>query len=102
MITETTPTITLTLPSDIDLSTASKVIVTFKQRLVRISKDLTDGVTLDSGHELSVYLEQADTALFDEGHPVEVQVNWTQGSNRFASKKGHIYVTENLLREAIE
>lgn len=99
MIQATTPTITLTLPNDIDLTTATEVFVTFKQQMLTITKTTFDGVEIDdeNANVLYVTLEQSETVLFSDNYPAKVQVNWTQGTKRFATVVKNINVKENLI-----
>lgn len=78
----TTPTITIT--TDIDLTNASNLFVTFKQGAYkRIEKTLEDvTVTEDS---VSFDLTQKETLLLDAGVPVNVQIRATLGDSKLAS-----------------
>ena len=78
----TTPTITIT--TDIDLTPASNLFVTFKQGAYkRIEKTLEDvTVTEDS---VSFNLSQKETLLLEAGTPVDVQIRASLGDSKLAS-----------------
>lgn len=78
----TTPTITIT--TDIDLSAASNLFVTFKQgsRLV-LEKKLSD-VTVSEG-SIVCALSQSDTLALKEGKYVRFQIRATLGDQKVAS-----------------
>lgn len=69
-----TPTFTLTLPSDIDLSLASNVFVTFGRRGEKILEKTGTALAID-GNEIGVFLSQEETLALPSGE-VQVQVNW--------------------------
>lgn len=70
----TTPTFTLTLPNDVDLTEASNIYVTFEKNGKELQKTGADlGVT---AHTIEVFLTQAETLAFPSGD-VALQVNWT-------------------------
>lgn len=78
MYTSTTPTFTLTLPEDIDLTSADHIYVTFtsngKTLLTKQDEDLFVKKNL-----ISVTLSQTETKGFP--HRVTMQVNWTYTDN---------------------
>ena len=93
-----TPTITVTVGNDIDLTEAAHVYVSFKQgnKLLK----LTDGFDV-SAHQVDIYLEQADTLSFVPG-AVEIQLNWTYSSGqRSATKPVNLSVASNHLLEVL-
>lgn len=94
-----TPTITVKVPTSIDLTEAANIYVSFKQgnRLVlKLSENLDV-----SAHQVAVYLTQEQTLMFKAG-PAEIQVNWTYSSGqRGATKRKEIYVDANHLLEVL-
>lgn len=103
MIQATTPTLTLTLPKTIDLSTAQTILVTFEQYDTELTKTLNDGVEIGATNNvLLVYLTQEETLMFIPKKIVNVQVNWFDNGARIASEIGKIQLTENLIAEVIE
>lgn len=102
MIQATTPTLTLTLPETIDLSTAQEVLVTFQQYETTLTKTLNDNVFLTSANVISVYLSQEETLMFIPNKIVNVQVNWIENSGaRAATSIGQISMTSNLIPKVI-
>lgn len=93
-----TPTITVTVPEDYDLTEAAHVYVSFKQGKTLLK--LTDGFDV-SAHQVDVYLTQADTLALNVG-TAEVQLNWTYGSGqRAATKPVTLNVLPNHLLEVL-
>ena len=78
----TTPIITIT--TDIDLTNASNLFVTFRQGAYkRIEKTLED-VTVESD-KITFSLSQKETLLLEAGTPVDVQIRATLGDSKLAS-----------------
>lgn len=100
MIRYTTPTVTLTLPNEVDLTTADNVYVTFAKQdgvITKTGEDLTV-----SAHQVEVALTQRETATF-KGARVAIQVNWTySGGQRACSNIAFAEVGENLLDKVVE
>ena len=93
-----TPTITVTVGNDIDLTEAAHIYVSFKQGKKLLK--LTDGFDVTE-HQVDIYLEQADTLSFDPGS-VEIQLNWTFSSGqRAATKPVVLSVAPNHLLEVL-
>ena len=102
MIQATTPTLTLTLPSSVNLENATNVVFTIEQDGLAVSKDLSNGVIVDA-NVASVYLAQADTIDFLKDRKAKIQLNWTHpGGLRAATKIKEIDIDENLFKEVIE
>lgn len=70
-----TPTFTLTLPEDIDLSFASHIYVTLGRKGKAILQKSDDDLAIEA-NTIEVYLNQAETLSLPEG-TVQIQVNWT-------------------------
>lgn len=70
----TTPTFTLTLPQEVDLTTAQNVYVTFEKGKKELRKTGNDLVV--TAHQVEVYLSQEETLSFPSGD-VALQLNWT-------------------------
>lgn len=70
----TTPTFTLTLPEEVDLTTAQNVYVTFEKGKKELRKTGDDLVV--TAHQVEVYLSQEETLSFPSGN-VDLQLNWT-------------------------
>lgn len=100
----TTPTYILTLPDDIDLTTANHVIVTFSEtNYKKIIEKKDDELTI-SEHEIQVYLTQEETLQFPVS-AILVQVNFTfnEGGKmkRLATTIERTHSARNLIEEVI-
>lgn len=94
-----TPTITITVPNDTELTEARNVYVSFKQGN-KVLK-LTNGFEVYA-HSVEVYLTQEQTLSFKAG-TVEIQLNWTYASGqRGATKPKVMSVMANHLLEVLE
>lgn len=94
-----TPTVTITVPDDTDLTEAGNVYVSFKQG--NKVRKLTSGFEVYE-HRVEVFLSQEDTLSFKAG-TVEVQLNWTYASGqRGATKPKVMSVMPNHLLEVLE
>lgn len=111
MIQATTPTVVLTLPETVDLTTAREIYVSFRQRSAPLSpepyssvltKTLGADVWLTGTHIINVYLSQAETLAFEPCKAVEVQVNWiTAGGDREATLIETIKIFDNIIDSVI-
>lgn len=78
----TTPTIIIS--TDIDLSAASNLFVTFKQHgHIRFEKTLEDVEVTENS--VSVWLDQSETLSLSEDCPVRFQIRATLGDQKVAS-----------------
>lgn len=107
MIQATTPTVILTLPNTVDLSTAQEVYVSFRQRSALaannvLTKTLGPSVWLADGHTINVYLTQTETLGFIPSRAIEVQVNWITNGTREATLIAYLNISNNLIPEVIE
>lgn len=97
----TTPTFILELQEEIDLATAAHVYVTFQIGTAQVTK--ADDELQIEGNEVSVYLSQSETLLFQAGKRVEVQLNWTyDDGGRAATNIVSIDVERNLISKVLE
>lgn len=100
MITGTTPTYTLTLPSEVDLGQASDVYVSFADKsgteyFRKTGSDLTINANV-----VEVYLDQEETFEFDG--MVLIQINWTYaGGKRACSEVARDFYSNNLVAEVL-
>lgn len=96
----TTPTFTLTFTDNaLDLTTASKVFVTFTQNKRILTKKGSD-LTV-SEKQIEVYLNQNETLDFEVG-AVEVQANWLYSDDsRAASEVVTFNITKQLLDKVL-
>lgn len=106
MITYTTPTITLTVEG-IDLS-SNDVYVSLEQGTHLVHKTGTDLVITTDTHGqvtdtiITLVLTQEETASFNVGKAVSVQVNYINSSGvRDATEVKTINVMRNLLNEVV-
>lgn len=92
-----TPTFTLTLPEDIDLSNASHVYVTFSDKKGRKKVTMTEEALDIDGNIIRTTLRQEDTLKMSQMY---IQVNWTyiEGgvTKRAASDVASVYFKDNL------
>ena len=100
----TTPTYKLTLPTDIDLSTATSVYVTFSDTFYNTLLEKT-GDDLDiNANIVDVYLTQEETLSFPSGS-ILLQINWTivegNKTKRLASEIKRVESSRNLKEEEI-
>lgn len=89
----TTPTITIT--TDIDLTNASNLFVTFKQDGCKEVEKTLDDVTVTED-TVVVNLSQTDTLTFDSTKQVKFQIRATLGDNKVASNVMSATVNEIL------
>ena len=99
----TTPTFTLTLPNDVDLTIADNIYVTFEKGKKELRKTGADLVV--TAHIIEVYLTQEETLSFPSGD-VALQVNWTytQGGvkKRAATEIVKVNMRTNLEDKVLE
>lgn len=100
MLVGTTPTFTLILPQEYNLTTADKVYFAIRQGNVLIKKESPSGVAVIA-NRAQVYLSQRDTLRFKKG-TAKIQLNWTYSNgNRGGTKVKEIEIDENLLEEVL-
>ena len=103
----TTPTFTLTFTdTNLDLTTASHVYVTFQSGINKVTK--SDSALTIAEKTIDVPLTQAETLLLiqnpnaDEVTPVDVQANWTYtGGDRASSEVVTYPFSRQLLPEVV-
>lgn len=100
MIRYTTPTIPVEIEADFSLA---EVIVSFVQDCIQLDKVIDDYTVADGVTTFNVELSQEETARFDAGKPVHVQVNaiFPDGI-RVATNIQRIKTFENLLDQVVE
>lgn len=104
MMKGTTPTLTMTLPDEVNLEDASRVFVTFSSRAGEKLLELTEqDIELDK-NVARVFLTQAQTLGFPD--KVGVQVNWTyteaQAVKRACSNIVFLAFTNNLKKDEVK
>lgn len=96
----TTPTLTLTFTEQgLDLTAADDVYVTFEYNgtpLTKSGSDLTVGEKT-----IAVHFTQAETLAFPEG-TIDIQANWLDNGERFASEVVRYQFSRQLLNEVLE
>lgn len=91
----TTPTITIHVPQDVDLSSASEIWVTLKQQPRSLTKSLTDGQVAVDGSDISINLTQTETLAFKAGQGGLIQVRILLAAGlALASQIEHVNVYE--------
>lgn len=95
-----TPTIIVTLPEEIDLTEAANVYASFKQGR-KVDLVISEGLDVQA-HSVGIYLEQAQTLLFEPGD-LGLMINWTySGGQRGATNEIMLHVNANHLLEVLE
>jgi hypothetical protein len=101
----TTPDITFSFPSNIDMTEASDVYVTFTNKNNKILINKTSENLTITAQAVALTLSQEDTLDFPENDYIKAQVNWTftdQGVlKRSCTKAIRIMVEENLYPQLI-
>lgn len=96
----TTPTFTLTVPNDVDLTQASHIYFTLTQGKNTINK--SDADLTVTAHSVEVFLSQAETLAFKMGLAA-LQLNWTYSDGaRACSNIATVSISENLLKAVVE
>lgn len=103
----TSPSYTLHI-QNIDLSGNTDVYVTLRQKdkvQTYTDEDLlityvTDGVEVPET-QIALNLDQVETAAFDVGLIIEVEVNWLSEGKRYATNIALIEPLRNLLEEVL-
>lgn len=99
----TTPTLEIEIEGA-DLSGAT-IAVTLRQGITVLTVTEFDSVTVDPTEEtaeISLTLSQRQTALFSEGRPVEVQVNWLDSNGfRNSTEIGGVTFGRNLMEQVM-
>ena len=102
MVKYTTPTFSLTVPNDVDLTDATNVYVTFSANNNTFTKSGAD-ITVTE-HQVDVFFTQAESGSIPQG-TLRIQLNWTylQGgvAKRACSEIASVNVTPNLLSEVV-
>ena len=100
----TTPTHTFTLP--IDTATCSEILVTYKQKKLKLDKHYENGttppgMTLD-GNKVVIRLTQEETKRFNADEVAGVQVRvLTLAGDVFASQKFAVFIKDVLNEEIL-
>lgn len=68
--------------------------MTFQKPIITATEDEKDTT-------IAVPFTQEQTALFNVGENVSIQVNWMSGDTRCATNIAYVRVTENLLKETL-
>lgn len=105
MIRGTTPTFTLTISGDVDLSLADNVYVSIRQGTVDI--ELTGDELEIEGNVISCWIPQQKSLKLIENAKAKIQVNWTYRDGqsgdvkRAATIVKEITVLEQLIRRVL-
>lgn len=100
MIRYTTPTIPFEIEADFSLA---EVIVSFVQDCIQLDKEIDDYTVADGVTTFDVELSQEETARFDAGKQVQVQVNAIfPNGERVATQIQRISTFQNLLDQVVE
>ena len=97
-----TPTITLTLPEDIDLTFANHVYVSISDRKGKNKITLTDSALTIDHNTITTTLRQEDTLKLSQAY---IQVNWTYldggMTQRASTEIVSVYFKETLEPEVL-
>jgi len=85
MLRGTTPTVTLTLPEEVDLSTATVAYMSFGQNGVDKFDIAINNLVL-SGNTASATLTQAQTLQLEAGRMTEIQLRWLADGLAYGTK----------------
>ena len=85
MLRGTTPTVTLTLPDEVDLSTATVAYMSFGQNGVDKFDISISGLVL-SGNTASATLTQAQTLRLEAGRMTQIQLRWLDDGVAYGTK----------------
>lgn len=100
MIRYTTPTIPFEVEADLSLA---EIIVSLVQDRIQLDKVIEDYTVVDGITSFSIELTQEETARFDAGKEVRVQVNAIFPDNvRVATNIQRISTFQNLLDQVVE
>ena len=95
----TTPTFTLTVPNDYDLTACGNIYATFEQNQTSVTKSGEDIDVYE--HSVDVYLDQSETLMFRRG-ALNIQLNFTfAGGQRACTEIKRINIEDNLLPEVL-
>lgn len=95
-----TPTITFTLPQEIDLTEAENVYLVLKQGNLELTKSNEELTVQDN--IVSVYLTQAETLQFEVGR-VEAEIDWTYADgSRGETDTAYIDWARTLMRKVLK
>lgn len=102
MIIGTTPTFSLSIPADsgIDFTNIPNIYFTIRQGSIIYTKTNED-ITVVNSHIVRVSLTQEETLSFNPRAEAEIQLNWTDGEKRGATKILKIFLDKNLIREVL-
>lgn len=106
MIQYTTPTFTLTISGNVDLTLANKVVVSIRQDSGSGFDFSGDNIEITEPNVIQLFLTQEQSASL-AGKKAEIQVNWTyidpdgQTIRRAATFITTFQVSKNLLNEVI-
>lgn len=85
MIRGTTPTVTLTLPEGVDVSSPTAAYMSFGQNGKEVFSVEKANMTLSS-NTASATLTQAQTLLLEGGRWTEIQLRWLKSGVAYATK----------------
>ena len=99
MLRGTTPTVTLTLPAEVDLSTATVAYMSFGQNGVDKFDIAISGLVL-SGNTASATLTQAQTLMLEAGRMTQIQLRWLDSGVAYGTKIV-LVPTDAIIKEGV-
>jgi len=85
MLRGTTPTVTLTLPDDVDLSSATAAYMSFGQNCKELFSVSINNLVL-SDNTASATLTQAQTLMLEAGRMTQIQLRWLDDGVAYGTK----------------
>jgi len=98
----TTPTIELEVENQLIANKDVYVTFAFKKDTITFRNDDITMTETQGNTDIAVPFTQEQTALFEFGEMISIQVNWMDGTERCGTDVAYVKVTENLLKEILE
>lgn len=85
MLRGTTPTVTLTLPDEFDLSGVTVAYMSFGQKELEVFSVPKNRITM-AENAATVTLTQAETLQLSSNYPTKIQLRWLKGGVAYGTK----------------
>lgn len=99
MLRGTTPTVTITMPSEIDTTGASVAYMSFGQGEEEKFSVPIERLTLN-GNIVSAFLSQEETLLLEEGFKTQIQLRWVKEGVAYGTKIVKVN-TDPIIKEGV-
>ena len=97
----TTPTIVITIPDDLPVSTITSLVVTIKQNNIKLEKNMLSTVLDPDENTITLTLTQEETGMFAPGESVKVQCHILVGNTAYATNIMKANIFENIHGQVI-